>query len=91
MFSGVSANSQLIDDLRKIEKWRNFCAHRAYKHEFMSRQSAAPVSVKDVADVQTVTTFAVNLVEQIGKDMLTLRETHKTLFGAEHESDSKVT
>lgn len=90
MFSGVSANHQLISDLRKIEEWRNFCAHRAYKHEFMSGQSGAPVSEKDVADVQTVTTFAVNLVEQIGTDMRTLRETHRSLFGAERESDSEI-
>ena len=90
MFRGISANKQLIADLRKIEEWRNFCAHRAYVHEFMSRQSAAPVSAKEVADVQTVTTHAVNLVEQIGNDMRTLREVHRALFGAEHESVEKA-
>ncbi|MBX7229599.1 MAG: hypothetical protein K1X48_08355 [Burkholderiaceae bacterium] len=90
MFGGVSANNQLIGELRKIEGWRNFCAHRAYTHEFMSRQSGAPVSVKDVEEVQTITTFAVNLVERIGNDMLTLRETHRILFRTEHESDSEA-
>jgi hypothetical protein len=90
MFAGVSANGQLIADLRKIEAWRNFCAHRAYMHEFMSRQSTAPVSAKDVQDVQTVTTFAVSLVEQVGNDMRTLREVHRALFGAEHESVEKA-
>ncbi len=90
MFSGISANSQLIGDLRKIEEWRNFCAHRAYTHEFMSRQSGTPVTEKDVEDVKAVTTFAVNLVQQIGNDMLVLRETHRTLFGAASESDSEI-
>ena len=85
MFSGVSANNKLIGDLRKIEEWRNFCAHRAYTHEFMSRQSGTPVSAKDVEDVKTVTTFAVDLVKHIDNDMLILRETHRTVFGAKSE------
>jgi len=90
MFSGVSANNKLIGDLRKIEEWRNFCAHRAYTHEFMSRQSGTPVSAKDVDDIKTVTTFAVDLVKQIGNDMLILRETHRTVFEEKNESDSEV-
>ena len=90
MFWGVSANNTLIGDLRKIEEWRNFCAHRAYTHEFMSRQSATPVSAQDVDDVQTISTFAVSLVKQIGNDMLILLETHRTVFGAESELDSEV-
>lgn len=56
----------------------------------MSRQSGTPVSAKDVEDVKTVTNFAVDLVKQIGDDMLILRETHKTVFGAESESDSEI-
>ena len=91
MFSGVSENRQLIADLRTIEEWRNFCAHGAYKHEFMSRQAATPVSAKDVTDVQTVTTFAANLVEQIGTDMLPLREVHRALLGVEHGSAREST
>lgn len=85
MFSGISANQQLIGELRKIEEWRNFCAHRAYVHEFMNRQSGTPVTAKDIEDVKTVTTTAVNLVKQIGSDMLILRETHRSRFEAESE------
>lgn len=79
MFSGVSSNLKLIDDLRSIVKWRNFCAHNAYKHEFMSRRSATPVSAKDVKDVQNVLISASKLVEQIGNDMRTLREAQRAL------------
>ena len=89
LFAGVSAHGQLTADLRKIEEWRNFCAHRAYVHEFMSRQSDAPVSAKDVLDVQTITTFAVGLVNQIGDDMRTLRGVHRALFGVKNESFEK--
>lgn len=90
MFSGVSANNKLIANLRKIEEWRNFYAHRAYTHEFMSRQSGTPVSAKDVDDVKTVTTFAADLVKKIGDDMIILRETHRAVFGAKSESDSEL-
>ncbi len=85
MFSSVSANRHLIAELRNIEEWRNFCAHCAYKHEFMRRQSGAPVSTKDVVDVQTVASAAVKLVEKIGNDMCTLREVHRMLFCKEDE------
>jgi hypothetical protein len=85
LFSGVSANNELIGDLRKIEGWRNFCAHRAYTHEFMSRQSGTPVSAKDVEDVSLVITSAVDLLKQIGNDMHVLRETHRTVIAAKSE------
>ena len=86
LFAGISAHARLTADLRKIEEWRNFCAHRAYVHEFMSRQCDALVSAKDVLDVQTITTFAVGLLNQIGDDMRTLREVHRALFGVKNES-----
>jgi hypothetical protein len=76
MFSGVTANRQLVRDLGKIVEWRNFCAHCAYKHEFMNRGGTNPVSAKDVVDVQTTTTFAVNLVEQLGNEMRALKQAH---------------
>jgi hypothetical protein len=85
LFSGVSANNELIGDLRKIEGWRNFCAHRAYTHEFMSRQSGTPVSAKDVEDVSLVITSAVDLLKQIGNDMHVLRETHGTVIAPKSE------
>jgi hypothetical protein len=84
MFSGVSANLQLIKDLRKIEEWRNFCAHCAYAHEFMSRQSGEPISAKDVEDVKIITTFSISLLEQVSNEMLILREMHKALFKVKH-------
>jgi hypothetical protein len=88
MFSSISANNQLIGDLHKVEEWRNFCAHRAFIHEFISRQSGIPVTEKDVEDVRTITTFAFNLVHQIGNDMIILQKTH--VFEAASESDNEV-
>jgi hypothetical protein len=90
MFSGVTANRQLASDLSKIVEWRNFCAHRAYKHEFMSRRGPTPVSANDVADVQTATAFAVSLVEQLGNEMRALREVHLALLGLDGEPGVEV-
>lgn len=81
MFSSVTTNQQLVSELRKILKWRNFCAHRAYVHEFMNRQGSTPITSDDIADVQTATTFGVNLVEQINSEMRSIRKVHLTIFG----------
>ncbi|MGZ8983469.1 MAG: hypothetical protein ACXW11_05890 [Methylotenera sp.] len=85
MFSGVTANLQLVGELRKIMEWRNFCAHRAYTHEFMSRRGSAPVSSDDVEDVQAATTFGVNLVEQVASEMRALQKAHFAVFGVKGE------
>jgi hypothetical protein len=90
LFSGITANRQLVSDLSKIVEWRNFCAHRAYKHEFMSRMSSTPVSPNDVTDVLTITAFSVSLVEQLGNEMRTLRDVHLALFGKDTSQDGEV-
>lgn len=82
LFANVSSNRELIADLKKIESWRNFCAHRGYAHEFLSRQSAEPVSEKDIEEVRTVADFAVKLVARLGDDLRTLQETYKALKSA---------
>lgn len=76
-FGQVSSDKSLISDLKKIEKWRNFCAHRAYIHEFMSRQSGDAVTAKDVEDVQTIIAFSVKLVERLTEALRALQKIHK--------------
>jgi hypothetical protein len=87
MYSSISTNTNLIEGLKKIEKWRNFCAHSAFKHEFMKRKSDTPVSDKDVLDIKEVITFAVKLVEEISEDMSKLRDVHRKLL----EPDNRLT
>lgn len=77
LFANVSSDKELIADLRKIEEWRNFCAHRAYVHEFMSRQSGEAVSEQDVEDVREITAFSVKLVEQLADVLRVLQQVHK--------------
>lgn len=83
MFSRVSANRTLIEDLKSIEKWRNFCAHRVYTHEFLKRGTSEAVSQSDIDDLQKVTAAGVKLVEQLGIEMVAIRSTHAKLHKAE--------
>lgn len=83
MFSRVSANSTLIADIKSIEKWRNFCAHRAYTHEFLKRGTSEAVTQSDIDDLQKVTSAGVKLVEQLGIEIVAIRSTHAKLHKAE--------
>lgn len=83
MFSRVNANGTLIEELKSIEKWRNFCAHRAYTHEFLKRGTSEAVSQSDVDDLQKVIAAGVKLVEQLGIEMVAIRSTHARLHKAE--------
>jgi len=79
MFSGVSANSTLVTELKSIEKWRNFCAHGAYAHEFLKRGTSEAVSQNDIDDVRKVTAAGVKLVEQLGVEIVAIQAAHTKL------------
>ena len=81
-FSRVSANSILIKELKSIEEWRNFCAHRAYTHEFLKRGTSEAVSQSDIDDLQKVKAAGVKLVEQLGDEMVAIRAAHAKLHNA---------
>lgn len=83
MFSRVSANSTLVKELKSIEEWRNFCAHRAYTHEFLKRGTSEAVSQSDIDDLQKVTAAGVKLVEQLGVEMVAIRAAHAKLHKTE--------
>ncbi len=75
-FSSISINNQLINELRRIEKWRNFCAHQAYLYEFKRRQSGTPIDDKEIDDLKIVAQSAIDLVTQISSDLIVLRKVH---------------
>lgn len=76
MFSEVNCNAELIGDLGKVVKWRNFCAHNAFTHEFLDRASASPFTAHHTEDVIAVVKFSSALVERLGIEMKVLRELH---------------
>lgn len=74
MFSGVTGNVDLVKDIRKVNEWRNFCAHSAFAHEFLNRAGKSPFKPHSTEDVQNIIKFCASLVERLGEEIELLRE-----------------
>jgi hypothetical protein len=85
MFSEINCNTELVGDLGKVMKWRNFCAHNAFAHEFLDRAGASPFTAHDTEDVQAVGKFSADLVERLGNEMKALRKLHRVAKGVDNE------
>lgn len=90
MFSTVSANGELVKDLRKVIEWRNYCAHNAFVHEFLESGSKSPFKPHPVEDIHVIIKFAAILVERLGGEILTIRATHAVVTGENHERGRKA-
>lgn len=76
MFSAVNSNAELVRDLGKITKWRNFCAHNSFAHEFLDRAGKSPFTAHSAEDVEAVVKFSTSLVERLANEMKIIRELH---------------
>lgn len=85
MFSAINSNSELVGDLGKILKWRNFCAHNAFIHEILNSASKSPFTPHGAEDVEGIVKFSSSLVECLGKEMSAIRELHRTVMGDGHD------
>ncbi len=85
MFSEVNCNAELISDLGNVLKWRNFCAHNAFAHEFLDRAGASAFAAHDLEDVQAVVKFSTALVERLGNEMNVIIELHRVVKGDGHD------
>lgn len=88
MFSQVNSNSELIKELKLSEEFRNFCAHRAYVHEFMNRKTSQAVSQNDIDDMRKATIQAADLVQKIGFEIAAIRKNHDRLY---KKQESEIT
>ena len=79
MFSNTSKNDPLIEDLKKVVKWRNFCAHNAFAHEFMNRNSHSSFDPHSSEDVEKVAKFSSELVLRLGDELKKLQKIHAQL------------
>jgi|GEM_PF-2247141 len=86
MFSEVTANDELVNDLRKVIEWRNFCAHNAFAHEFLNRASKSPFKSHPAEDVKAIVKFSANLVERLGNEMKLIREIHVAVIEKKNKS-----
>jgi hypothetical protein len=80
MFSEVNCNSELIGDLGKVVKWRNFCAHNAFVHDYLDRASESPFSAHETEDVIAVVKLSSALVERLCSEMKVLRDLHQVVL-----------
>jgi len=85
MFSTVTLNDELIKDLRKVIKWRNYCAHNAFAHEFLDRMGRSPFKRHPIEDVATIKKFSTSLVERVGNEMKSVRKLHTKVIGKDDE------
>lgn len=81
MFSKVSNNKPLVKELqvKELGKWRNFFAHNAFAHEFMSQDSKSSYTQHSVEDVQQVSRHVGELVLKLGEELKTLKNVHAQL------------
>ena len=81
MFSNVSNNEALIKELKAKElgKWRNFFAHNAFAHEFMSRDSKSPYTQHSVEEILQVSRHVEELVLKLGEELKNLGNVHARL------------
>jgi hypothetical protein len=85
MFSDINSNTELISDLGRVLKWRNFCAHNAFAHEFLDSAGASPFKAHDAEDVKVIVQFSSALVERLGNEMKEIRELHQVVMGNRHD------
>lgn len=85
MFSEVTANDALVNDLRKVIQWRNFCAHNAFVHEFLNRTSKSPFELHTTEDVNIIAKLAFGFIERLDTEMKSIRAEHATVIGKEYD------
>ena len=81
MYSQVSDNEEIVGHLRKTTKWRNFCAHNAFRYELYVRTGKEQFSEHCHEDLLQVVKHCSALVESLGAEVVALQELHKLKVG----------
>ncbi len=88
MFSNVSKNEALVAELKSkdVLKWRNFCAHNAFMHEFMSRTSKSTFSPHSADEVEAVARHVAGLGLKLRDELKRLQSIHSRVCGDQGET-----
>ena len=86
MFSNTSKNDVLIEDLKKVVKWRNFCAHNAFTHEFLDRNSKSSFTHHSADDIEQVAKISSELALRLGDELKKIQKIHTELIGVSGRS-----
>jgi hypothetical protein len=76
MYAKVSNNEALAKEISSIISWRDYCAHRAFQVEFMSRMDAQRESEKDHAGLIKATEASLEILQALGEEIKAVRQVH---------------
>jgi hypothetical protein len=80
MYLRVSSNKALGKEIGQLIKWRNYCAHRAFMEEFMSRTNAQRENQKYEAGVVAATQATLQVLQIIKAELQELRQLHDSII-----------
>ncbi|WP_300496937.1 hypothetical protein [uncultured Methylophaga sp.] len=75
----ITSKPEQADEIKKIIKWRNFIAHNAFRHEFLSRTDNSPFDKHSPEDITKVLTETKRLISCLAEEMKELQQTLKSL------------
>ncbi|MBI4766398.1 MAG: hypothetical protein HY787_17650 [Deltaproteobacteria bacterium] len=79
MYLRVSGNATLGKEIEKLIPWRNYCAHRAFLEEYMSRVDADRENQKDEAGVAAATQATLQVLQTLQAELQQIRQLHLSL------------
>ena len=81
-FKKTNPNGAIVSrlDRKDLIEWRNFLAHNAFHHEFMSRASARNFSYHTALDIAKVALDIGYLTLDLGEEIIILQRRHASLL-----------
>jgi len=83
MYLRVSDNIALGKEIDAVSGWRNYCAHRAYFEEFMSRSDHDLGNQKDEAGVVAAIQAVLSILNTLSVEIQELQRLHSRLMRGE--------
>lgn len=80
-YKDISSKPEQADEIKKITKWRNFIAHNAFRHEFLSRTGKSPFDKHSPEDIGKVLTETTRLISCLAEEIKELQQILKSLKG----------
>jgi hypothetical protein len=76
MYSKLSKNAALVDRLKRLVKPRNYCAHRAYAHEFQSRIDPSVNVHVELRTIVTANSEAMKALDELHEELNAIASLH---------------
>jgi len=85
MYLRVSGNAALGKEIDQLIPWRNYCAHRAFIEEYMSRADAQRENQKDEAGVVAATQATLQVLQTLQTELQQIRQLHPSITKPQQE------